>query len=143
MAVTLLYAPLEAPGGTVREAAVYETVGEALFQAAWDSMVGQNRDPMAIIDGAHHGSPGWSKPKQPKYHPEETSAHDVEADSPVDLPKILPAAVKIVRKHWIVHPDDAANDKLSGFGEPRVRPNDPVEASPSVADCFAELEALV
>jgi hypothetical protein len=141
--VTLLYEPQDTPHGTLREAAVHATAEEALFQAAWDALVGQNRDPLAIVDGAHHGSPGWKTPTRPKYHGEERNAHDQDAEAVLDLKAVLPEAIKIVREHWVVDHRDAADTNAPAFGTPRVPPGALGEPSPSVEATFAGLRGLL
>lgn len=154
MAVTLIYEPQEGPHGARREAAVYETVEEALFQAAWDEMVGPNRFPEKIVKGAHHGSDGWKPRSRRRGRPvwvddgETQNAHEVHKLADViGGDELIAKAVAVVRRHYVVHADDAADPKIpAAFGSPMVpvEPNDAADApSPSVADCLRELKALV
>lgn len=150
MAVTLIYEEHASPLGVFREAAVFETIEEALLQAAWDEMAGANRFPDRIVEGAHHGSAGWEKMRRgrPRWVDDAHSknAHDAEARVVANHAAIT-RAVKVVRRHFVVHADDVANPKVAGaFGVPMVpvEPNDAADTpSPSVADCLAELRELV
>lgn len=151
MPVTLIYEPHDTPLGQLREAAVYATLEEALLQAAWDEMTGANRFPERIINGAHHGSAGWA-PKnmrrgRPRYMDDgsEHNAHEKDTQLLAGEDRIL-AAVDIVREHFVVHPDDVADEARGPFGSPTV-PVEPGdlrdEPSPSVEACLAALRELV
>lgn len=154
MAVTLIYEPQEGPHGVRREAAVFKTVEEALLQAAWDEMVGSNRFPEKVVQGPHHGSDGY-KPRNMRRgrgvwmdDGDRRNAHDTSAKSKVLADgKVIVAAAKVVRRHFVVHPQDVANPNIEGaFGSPMVpvEPNDAKDRpSPSVATCLAELRELV
>lgn len=138
MAVTLLYRPHRTPQGTIREAAVYATLEEALMQAGWDLHCGGNRDPDSIVAGAWHGSPNWA---EDNHEDEQESAHDQEAKVLAGRQQIRQAAT-VVRRHFIVHPDDVADQSdPRGHGRPR-QPADEITPSPSVDDCLAELGQL-
>jgi hypothetical protein len=118
MSATLIYEQRDTPRGVFREAAVYETLEEALLQAAWDELSGGNRFPERIVAGAHHGSEGWRKPRRgrPRYTPETESAHDADVKVLADIKKIE-RACKIVRKHYVVHHEDVSDPSLPGYGE--------------------------
>lgn len=151
MPVTLIYEPHESPLGTSREAAVYETLEEALFQAAWDEMAGANRFPERIIDGAHHGSSGWQQESLRRGRPRYVgdghafNAHDAEGEQLAGEDLIL-AAVGVVREHFVVHPEDAADEARGPFGSPSVpvEAGDPLDRpSPSVEACLSALRELL
>lgn len=123
MQVTLVYEADESPLGDRQEAAVYGSLAEALFQAAWDEMTAVNRWPQRIIRGAHHGSDGW-QPKhmrrggRARHMAEARPAADADAKvlADFDAADLLEQACAIVRKHWVVHPEDVANADMRPYG---------------------------
>lgn len=111
-------------------AAVYETLEEALLQAGTDFHVGGNPDPVDVIDGAHHG---YDEP-----------ACDVDAVVLAGKAVIRKAAT-VVRRRWVVHPDDVVDASIAGDSGPRRgrrAVTDSGEAEDVVAETLRELREL-